>query len=321
MLETTVRCNLRCPMCPRTGARLPAEDLPSDLLFGALEQHAALGGDLVYLYGLGEPLLDPRLPEILAACRRLGLASAVSTNGTLLDGARATALLDAPPDHLLVSIDATSPETYARVRAGGDLGTVEANVRAFAAARAAGRAGSDDRARRLRDSQLVVQFVRLPANLGEAAGFAARWRDVPGVDGVRLKDEDIGLPDHRLRDPAGDARANPCHLLWRGPLLVRWNGDVFPCYHKAPREAPLGNLRERSLAELWSDAELRRLRRLHAEGRSGQDPSCASCPAVRPRLPVVLGAMALSGRAQRRLLPIAERVALSVPAWFRERGG
>lgn len=301
-------------MCPRTGARLPAEDLDTDLLFGVLKQHAALGGDLVYLYGLGEPLLDARLPDVLAECRRLGLASVVSTNGTLLDGPRAAALLDAPPDHLIVSIDAVSQDTYARVRVGGELSAVEANVRAYAAARAS---RPDTRA----GTQLVVQFVRLRDNLHEAPAFLARWRGTPGIDAVRLKDEDIGLPDQRLRDPAGDRRANPCHLLWRGPLLVRWNGDVFPCYHKAPREAPLGNLRDRSLAELWASSELVRLRRLHAEGRSGQDPACATCPAVRPRLPVVLGAMTLSGRAQRRLIPLAERAALAVPGWFRERGG
>ncbi len=308
-----MRCNLRCPMCPRTGARLPAEDLPSELLFDVLAQHAALGGDLVYLYGLGEPLLDARLPEILAACRRLGLASVLSTNGTLLDGPRATALLDAPPDHLIVSIDAVSQDTYARVRVGGELAAVEANVRAYAAARV-GRPAHGD-------THLVVQFVRLRDNLHEAPAFLERWRGTPGIDGVRLKDEDIGLPEQRLRELAGDRRANPCHLLWRGPLVVRWNGDVFPCYHKAPREAPLGNLRVRSLAELWASAELVHLRRLHAEGRSGQDPSCAGCPAVRPRLPVVVGAMALSGRAQRRLIPLAERAALAVPGWFRERGG
>jgi hypothetical protein len=62
----------------------------------------------------------------------------------------------------------------------------------------------------------------------------ARWRTssllefVPGVDQVRIKEDETNL----MRPDAGhsaDEWKHPCHYLWRGPLYVKHNGDVYPC--------------------------------------------------------------------------------------------
>jgi len=308
MVETTVRCNLRCPMCPRTGGDYPAADLPDALLWPLLEEHAARGGDHVYLYGLGEPLLDPRIFDILRRCRALGLSTILSTNGTLLDPPHRRALLDAGCDHLIVSLDAASTETYARFRPGGDFDRTVTQVRELAREKAARNA----------PTTLVVQFVRLAGNRAEQEAFRAQWQDVPGIDRVRIKDEDIGLPEHALYAPDGWRRDNPCHLLWRGPLLVRYTGEVFACYNFAGLGLPLGNLREQSLGELWDHPELQALRAAHHARAVPQDSVCGRCPAVRPRLPFILGAILSGGDRSRRLIPVAERLALRLPWLLQE---
>lgn len=308
LLETTVRCNLRCPMCPRTLTGYPAEDLPDALLSPTLEAHAALGGDHVFLYGLGEPLLDRRIFRAVRHARGLGLTTILSTNGTLLDEDRREALLDSGCDHVLVSLDAATAATYAVTRPGGDFDLTVSRVQALAA----------EKARRRSRIQLVVQLVRLAANLHEQASFVRRWSSVAGVDQVRLKDEDIGLPGQALQAPDGLARRNPCHHLWRGPLVVRWNGDVFPCYHHAGHGRPLGNLARMSLLELWDHPELVRLREQHAAQQPGRDPLCATCPAVRPRRAMVLGAIVAGPRTTRRVLPVVERLALRRPHLLKE---
>lgn len=308
LIETTVRCNLRCPMCPRTGAGLPAADLPDELLWPLLDDFAALGGEHVYLYGLGEPLLDPRLTRIVARARQLGLTTIVSTNATLLDDERIERLLDAGIDHLIASLDAASPETYARFRTGGDYETTVAGVRRLAARKVA----RQDR------TELVVQFVRLRGNLHEQDAFRALWEGVPGVDHVRLKDEDIGLPDHNLYDRDGFRRRNPCHVLWRGPLVARYDGRVYACYNFAGEGIALGSLRDHDLATLWRSPELQALRQAHLDHSLAPDSICGRCPAVRPRLPFILGAIALGGRRTRRLIPLAEKAALRVPVLLQE---
>src|SRR3990172_8954640 len=63
-IEITSRCNLRCAMCPRThfGAGHGA-----DRGLGDLEEvlRQLPGVSRAVLHGLGEPLLNPRLPDMI----------------------------------------------------------------------------------------------------------------------------------------------------------------------------------------------------------------------------------------------------------------
>ncbi len=308
MVETTVRCNLLCPMCPRTGAGYPNEDMPDRMLYDLLDDHARLGGDHVYLYGLGEPLMDPRVFDILRRCRSLGLGTVLSTNATFLNARRRKALLDAGCGHLLVGIDGATEETYSYYRKGGKFERVRENLLALGREKVA--AGSK--------MTIAVQFIRMKRNQHEVDTFLAQWRDAPGIDLCRVKNEDIGLAEHRTFEVDGDRRVNPCHLLWRGPLIARWDGRVYACYPQAEDGETVGHLAQQTLGEIWRSEKMQALRRLHVENRPGEHPQCAVCPAARPRLPFVVGAMALSGTTVRRLVPVAERVALKFPRLFSE---
>jgi len=53
--------------------------------FGDIAAQVGRLAAVVSLHVLGEPFMHPRLPEILAACSRLGLSVNLVTNGTLLD--------------------------------------------------------------------------------------------------------------------------------------------------------------------------------------------------------------------------------------------
>ena len=308
MIETTVRCNLLCPMCPRTGAGYPNADMPDELLWPLLEDLVAMGGDHVYLYGLGEPLMDQRIFDIANWCRGRGLGTVLSTNGTLLTAERRRRLLDTECDHLLIGIDGASAETYGYYRAGGKYERVVDNVRALAR----------EKVERGAKLTIVVQFIRMRENRHEIDAFLKLWDGLPGVDEVRIKDEDIGLPEHRTYEVDGHLRKNPCHLLWRGPMIVRYTGEVFACYHHAEHGEPVGHLSDSRLPEIWDSPRMRELRRLHTSGRPQEDSCCATCPAARPRRPFVMGAMALRGKTVRRLIPIAERAALKYPWLFSE---
>jgi len=312
MLETTVRCNLRCPMCPRTFGSYPGDsnaDLPDALLYGVLEAFAALGGDSVMLFGLGEPLMDPRIFDVLRRARQLGLTSLLSTNGTFLDKSTRAKLLANPCDQLIISIDAATEATYRTYRVGGDYHQVVRNLEALA---------REKQQAQVRLS-LVPQLVRMPGNLHEEGAFRRRWASVPGITAVRFKDEDIGISKHALHTQDAHLRQNPCYMLWSGMMVVRYTGLVYPCFPIGEVGEPLGNLRTSSLGALWNAPELRRLRGLHGEGQSNAHPVCQVCTVYRPTTPAVLGGMALSGAAMRRALPMAERLGRWAPRLLSER--
>lgn len=133
-LESTNRCNERCDQCPRTHlGREPEKDLTLAEMRAITDQFPAL--DRVVLHGLGEPLMNPELPAMVAHLRGRGTYVLFNTNALLLNERRARALIAADLSELRVSLDGATPATYARVRGVNEkaLPHIEANVAHFRA--------------------------------------------------------------------------------------------------------------------------------------------------------------------------------------------
>src|ERR1051326_9277163 len=95
IVETTAKCNLYCPMCPRETHKQPKEDM-ADEIFERLIQGAAHTAEHMMLIGLGEPFMDRKIFDRIEYCERHGIATLLSTNGTFLDEKNAERLLNSP---------------------------------------------------------------------------------------------------------------------------------------------------------------------------------------------------------------------------------
>jgi molybdenum cofactor biosynthesis protein A, bacterial len=136
------RCNFRCPYCmPEATYGEHFEFLRSDerLSFDEIERlcrlAAQLGVGKLRLTG-GEPLLRPKLAELVARLRRIdGIKDlAMTTNGVLL-ARHATELRDAGLDRMTVSLDTLDPALFHRMSGGrGALDDVLAGINAAIAA-------------------------------------------------------------------------------------------------------------------------------------------------------------------------------------------
>jgi cyclic pyranopterin phosphate synthase len=82
-IAITAHCNLRCMGCRYGRDFMPGSVLPTDLVYGVLEDAASAGIPAVRLYG-GEPLLHPDLASMLSRARALGVGAYITTNGLLL---------------------------------------------------------------------------------------------------------------------------------------------------------------------------------------------------------------------------------------------
>lgn len=130
-LESTNRCNELCDQCPRTHLkREPDRDLSLADVERITSQVPAL--ERVVLHGLGEPLLNPELPAIVAYLRQRGAYVLFNSNATALGERMGRALIEAGLNELRVSLDGATPETYARVR-GVNTRTLPKIVRNLAA--------------------------------------------------------------------------------------------------------------------------------------------------------------------------------------------
>jgi radical SAM protein with 4Fe4S-binding SPASM domain len=297
IVETTAKCNLYCPMCPRETHEQPKADMPP-AIFERLVREAGGTSEHMMLIGLGEPFLDPLIFERVEFCHRHSISTLLSTNGTLLDERNAARILDSPLEQITLSFDGARKETFEFYRKGAKFERVRDNFVRFA------RMKSERRSR----LQVVVQMVRMEGNAGETDDFIRFWSSVPGIDQIRIKEDETNL----MRPDAGHSAADwryPCHYLWRGPLYVKQNGDVYPCCQSYSLDgAPLGNLQTQSLFAIWNSPSLTRMRGLHAAGRGGEVDVCARCCTVIPHPALVTGSLLLHGRTVRRLLPLVERL-------------
>jgi radical SAM protein with 4Fe4S-binding SPASM domain len=284
-------------MCPRETHPQPKADMTNEV-FERLVSESGSTAEHMMLIGLGEPFLDPHIFERIEYCHQHSISALLSTNGTFLDERNAGRILDSPLDQITLSFDGAKKETFEFYRKGANFEKVRDNFVRFARMKHARR----------RKLQVVVQMVKMPGNAAEVGDFTRFWSAVEGVDQVRVKEDETNV----LR-PAGHEAGDwkhPCHYLWRGPVYVKQNGDVYPCCQSYMLDgAPLGNVAEKPLLEIWNTAPIQEMRRLHAAGRGGEVDICSRCCTTIPHPLLVTGSLIFHGKTVRRLIPLVERLA------------
>jgi len=266
-IELTNFCNLACPICPHpqmqreVGYMKPA-------LFRRIIDHAAPELEFAYLHHLGESLFHGRIGDFIRYGRQAGVAMGLSTNATYLDRRKARLLLESGLDFLVISLDAATPETYERVRVGGDFAKTCANVNGFLALsqKLAG------------NTKVVVQLVVTAYNRHEIERFARDWSVQAHVMIKEARDwaGQVPIPLGGLRSaaPLPDAA---CRMLWT-ELTVLWDGLVVPCANVFERQNLLGDLNKQTLDEVWNGAAMQALRAAHLRNDVAKIPVCGTCP-------------------------------------------
>lgn len=300
-IELTNRCNLACIQCLRSQGLKPYElgDMRMEDYQHILAQFPrALS---VCLNGFGEPLMHPRFLDIVAYTRaRLpGTKITIYSNGMLLQGALLERLPRSGLTEINVSIDAATPETYSKVRRGGDLAQVHHNLRALLAARRA--AGTEL-------PRVGVNFVLLNENEGELVRFVEQAREL-GVDFINCityATYDWGFVNRRSREsyqaelasaqrrmselgmpcrsfPSDDlswadpARNFACDFFWGTSLRVTFDGHVtLGCCTPFKETYSYGNILQTPFSELWNGPAFRQMRACAKRGVAPHS-SCQAC--------------------------------------------
>jgi len=148
-------CTESAPGKPMTGelGRAEALALADDIV--------AEGVPYVMLCG-GEPMVVPHFPEVAERLGAGGTQLKIETNGQRFDARMAQRLAELPVRSVQISLDADSPEVYARQRPGASLARVHDACRAV---RAAGL-------------PLEVTFAPTRINIAELPAALARAREL-----------------------------------------------------------------------------------------------------------------------------------------------
>ena len=246
-LEITNVCNLSCSFCPGTRREkrfMTPEEF--ETLSRKLRRHV----EYLYLHLMGEPLLHPKLEEILGIAARQGFRVIITTNGTLLD--RRGELLVSSPAVYKVNVSLQSFEGNGAEEPDGYVGMCAD----FAARMSAAR--KQCVLRLWNKNGLDSLNPQIEAVL--EARFPKPWTDSRGS---RYIAEHVLLqPGERFDWPDMSAEDTGAHRFCRGlrdQIGVLCDGTVVPCCLDHEGDIALGNLFEDELSDIMSTERARRI--------------------------------------------------------------
>jgi len=288
-IEVASICDLACPFCFRQHIATPDKIIGEDLFRRIVDQCAELNVPSIKLNWRGEPLLHPKLPELVDYAKRSGVLEVIiNTNAVTLHEKTARALIKAGLDLMIYSFDGGTRQTYEKMRVGrfheNSFDAVYANIRRFADIRE--EMGSDF-------PRTKIQMILTEDTFSERESFFALFEDcVDDVSvkayterGGRLPDLDAATKsrieplmkehgiDHNAaywRDLAGNIHISrgrlPCEQPYQR-LMVSYDGRVSMCCYDWGCEMPVGLVDGAAIEK--GDADYRAVKEAIQSGKAG----------------------------------------------------
>lgn len=295
LIEPTNLCNIHCPICPtpeselhRVKGMLKFEDFKvmADRIAGKIPD--------LFLFFSGEPFLNKDMYDIVRYASDLGFKITTSTNCTLLTPANIQRILDSGLNHIILSFDGITKESYETYRQGADFETVCRNIQNLARMRREQGKGRP---------YLELQCLYTKMNQNEIDRLKREvfaW----GVDEVNIKsmslcenifDEqhtrkyaDMFLPipgnpglDYLIRyDRNNGETPTPSEAMLKqdcffgNSSVVLIDGSVVLCCSDINGDYNYGNLLKQDFGEIWNSDRYREER---AKGKIRKLDICKNC--------------------------------------------
>lgn len=279
LADITEVCNLGCIHCPhpdfKKSEHYAARYLDPELnakMVDEVKTHGQGITQYIRYASNGEPLVHPHGYDMIDyAARNSGVYVTLTTNGTIMNERRTQRLIESNVHMIDISIDAYNPETYAKIRVGGDLNVTRSNVLKLIAWIKESNAST----------RVVVSFVEQPQNLHETRDFESYWKD-QGADYVVIRrlhscsGAKTELAEIRRKDNNKIDR-RPCLYPWER-IVINARGDLAFCPSDWVHGSVIGDYRQTTILDTWQGEFYKRLRGAHLSNVYKDHKFCGQCP-------------------------------------------
>ena len=272
LIDTISYCNLKCSMCFHKEMKRKRGVMAWDLFTKIIDEIAEEDKSVrVWMVFFGEALLlknkKPSIFDMIAYAKDKGLSDVVlNSNGNLLDEEASKELIRSGLNAIYIGIDAFAPETYAKIRVGGNYEKVVQNT--F-------RLIDLKRIMNSAKPEVFVQFVVMDINQKEEGDFTRFWNHQGASVKVRPKVSwagSIDAPNLIL----GDEARWPCHWAMQ-TMSITDTGKVVTCAVDLDARFVAGDVSHESIKEVWN-GKLKELRECHLLRRFHTLPeNCRDC--------------------------------------------
>ncbi len=283
----TSSCNLRCKHCLTKDHRQDFPDFSFDEIKKIIKEIADLKIFSIAVFG-GEPFVRPDILEILSEISRYPIGLSINTNGTLIDEPMARELARYRAGYT-VSLDGSTPAVVEKIRG---KGVFEKTLKAITLLRqyekpilisttvmgsnfrdlsAIARLGKELGVNGVRfnhlfyinNAECFMNELAISADqafevLSELQEIQKEYGDFISGSFLQVSENIRDIKNGKkpeVFEPSSSLEVKPCGAA-KSKCAIKPNGEVVPC--ELLWNTPAGNLRERSLADIWRNAKVMR---------------------------------------------------------------
>ena len=295
-IEPTIFCNLNCVFCHN-------KELLRQKKIMNLEEFKKIMNNFplairVNIQGMGEPLLNSEIAEMIRHAKGLNKFVTMTTNGMLLTEETAKKIIDSGLDRLIISLDSPDKGCYENVRLGANFEKVVGNIENFIKIRKEGKRpeviiwmlGLESTTGGLLDMIRLVKKVGADKLVlqNQITGWGKKKWDQKAEELVAKNAEDIIVKATELANAEKvDFSVNSkyttfkkdfetrCSWPWGG-VFVATDGSVVPCCLIAdPAIKKMGNVLYDDFKGIWNNESYIKLRN---DLKKGEIPEfCQRC--------------------------------------------
>jgi len=272
LIDTVSLCNLRCTMCVHKDMKRKQGIMPWKLFTKIIDEIVLVNKNTrVWMVFFGEALIlsktKPSIFDMIRYAKNKGLRDVVlNSNANLLDARAAKALINCGLDAIYVGIDAFSPETYSKIRVGGNYKKTVKNILTLIRLKSKTKSSKP---------KIYVQFVEMDKNKDEKKDFIKFWKKYDVTIKIRPMVSWAGAVNAPNLILDNDNRW-PCHWAMQTMSVIN-TGKVVTCAVDLDAKFTAGDVNKNTLREIWN-TKLKELRTLHVARKFNRLPAnCKNC--------------------------------------------
>lgn len=299
-LETSNNCNMRCIMCPRTTQMTrkiqTMNDEDFEEIISQLKPHTKeefeefikfiydeygidkttrsenafyffTSSRCLTLHGFGEPLIDPNIIKRIKACKQKNIPTYFSCVPANINVEKITNLMQNGLDVIKFSIDALDDMEAKAIR-GKRNNFTEAYLKI------------QEILKIKKEQNLKTLIICTMLDLSTDKNSINKQKRFIEI----FKDQDVFAYvkslDNRWYNDLDESLKNKshyesqyCEFAWSS-LTVMANGEIVPCTQDYNTEMSFGNIKEKSLKEVWNSKEYENFRKWHINGNFPKGHKC-----------------------------------------------
>ncbi len=300
-METTNHCNMKCIMCPRTSLMTRQIDWIDDEIFSkainSIEPYSSddlkkfdtfvkdnyevlptdRTEDSFYFYivsrhltlhGFGEPILDPHIISRVKECTDKNIPTYFSCVPANIDVQKVIELMNNGLGVIKFSMDALDDEKQKYIR-GKKNNFTEAYEKIL-------KILEYKQQHKKISTKIVITMIALENDKESVEmyqDFMKLWQGKEVFAYVKSQDNRWYYEEDGRVENKSHYNYQYCEFPWTS-MTVMANGEVVPCTQDYDTEISSGNIKNKSLEDIWNSQEYKKLREYHVTGNFPKGHKC-----------------------------------------------